>query len=76
MSDGNDFQILDADHEIAIMYIRPMATSGDNVITVAEMADVVGQKSDDMSQRFAQSLREWAGGNADVNTASVGAEVS
>jgi hypothetical protein len=59
-ANSSDFRILDTDCEIAIMYVLPHAGSGDNVITFEEMADFVSQKSDDLSKRFAQSLREWA----------------
>jgi hypothetical protein len=52
-SDKRDFHILDGKHEISPMYIQPNATSSDNVITFAELADFVSEKSDDLSQRFA-----------------------
>jgi hypothetical protein len=60
LSGRGDFRILDAKCEIAAMYIQPNAASGDNVITFAELADFVSQQSDELSQRFAQSLRAWA----------------
>jgi hypothetical protein len=62
VTETNHFHILDAEHDISIMYIQPNATSDNNVVTFAELADFVSQKSDDLSQRFAQSLREWATG--------------
>jgi hypothetical protein len=63
LSGKGDFRILDAKSEITTMYIQPNTASGDNVITFAELADFVSEKSDDLSKRFAQSLREWGSGN-------------
>jgi hypothetical protein len=66
LSNKGDFRILDTKSEITTMYIQPNATSGENVITFAELADFVSQQSDELSQRFAQSLREWAKSNTGI----------
>lgn len=60
LSDGN-FEIVQAEYKIALMYIQPNNEDGEeNVLTFHEVAEIVGQHNDELSKRFAQSLRGWA----------------
>jgi len=45
--------------ECGIIYVQPKGT-GDDVVNFAEFADTVRAHSDPISQRFSQSLEEWA----------------
>lgn len=55
------FEIIPAAYEIEIVYIQPNDPYGvDNVITFAEVAEIVERHGDAVSQRFARSLVLWA----------------
>ena len=55
------FAIIEQDYQIDIIYIQPEPTDGDEqVITFMEIAEILSEKQDEFSQRFAKSLREWA----------------
>ncbi|MRS03258.1 hypothetical protein EG832_08565 [bacterium] len=55
------FEIIPALYEIEIVYIQPNDPYGlDNVITFAEVAEIVERHGDAVSQRFARSLVLWA----------------
>ena len=60
LSDGN-FEIVQAEYKTALMYIQPNNEDGEeNVLTFHEVTEIIGQHNDELSQRFAQSLRYWA----------------
>lgn len=43
-----------------ILYIQPKSDPGDErVISFEEVAELISAKDDFLSQRFAQSLRDW-----------------
>ncbi len=67
LSGKGDFRILDAKHKISLIYVQPDEANGEHVITFAELADIVSEKSDDRSQRFAPSLREWMTNNPETS---------
>lgn len=55
------FTVPPAPRDIKIIYIQPNNKEGrDNVISFCDAAAIIGQYGDDLSQRFAQSLTDWA----------------
>ena len=55
------FAIHPGDYEIAIVYIQPNNPYGqENVITFKDFAEIVERHDDEISLRFAKSLRRWA----------------
>jgi len=59
-SSGN-FGILPGEYEIEIVYIQPNNPYGQkNVITFKDFAEIVERHDDEVSRRFAESLRRWA----------------
>lgn len=61
-SDPYSFKIIDKDYKIKIVYIQPRATTSDDkiVISFEDIAEILEGKQDELSQRFAISLRDWA----------------
>lgn len=55
----DDFDIVDAEIAISILYLRPKGERED-IITFDQFAKFVDKKQDELSQRFAKSLTEWA----------------
>ncbi|MEE4195711.1 MAG: hypothetical protein V2J07_10985 [Anaerolineae bacterium] len=55
------FCIPQVDYKIKIIYIQPNnAKKMENVISFHEAAAIIENHDDELSHRFAQSLREWA----------------
>ncbi len=56
---GDEYEVIEKG-QISIIYILPKPDgSYENVITFQELAEYIETKPDELSQRFAQSLREW-----------------
>lgn len=54
-------EIIEVKYEVQVVYIQPNNRDGkENVISFREIADIIEQQEDELSLRFAQSLREWA----------------
>lgn len=54
-------EIIEVKYEIQVVYIQPNNRDGkENVISFREIAEIIEQQGDELSLRFAQSLREWA----------------
>jgi hypothetical protein len=59
--EGDLLTVQPVNRNVDILYIQPHNPHGNvNVLTFHEAAEVVSGHSDVLSQRFAQSLREWA----------------
>jgi hypothetical protein len=61
-SNSETFEITNDDYEITIVYIQPKPASSrtETVISFEEIAEILEKKQDELSQRFAKSLRNWA----------------
>jgi hypothetical protein len=68
LSGKGDFRILDAECDITIIYVQPDSTPSLNIITFTDIADFISEQRDDLSQRFARSLREWGKGHTSPPT--------
>ena len=53
-------EVIATDAPLDIVYVQPRAERDDRTVGFDEFANVVATHSDEMSQRFAKSLREWA----------------
>jgi len=55
------FEIIQADHDIQIVYIQPKNPDRqDNVITFQEASEIIERYGDELSLRFSKSLLKWA----------------
>jgi len=60
LPDG-EIEIIQDNYKIDVIYIQPNNKNGEgNILSFHEAADIVEQQNDELSIRFAQSLREWA----------------
>jgi hypothetical protein len=61
IEDGGGFQIPQAHYDIRIVYLQPNNPEGnEEIISFQDAAQIIRQHGDELSVRFAQSLREWA----------------
>lgn len=67
LSSGDSFEVVEDENEISILYLQPNSSSNSDTVTFDELAEFVGKKQDELSQRFAKSLREWARVTAGAN---------
>lgn len=66
LTDRTGFEVIKEVNPISILYLEPTG-DGTSSITFSRLADFVGKKQDELSQRFSQSLREWASTTAGAN---------
>jgi hypothetical protein len=64
--DKEDFEIVDNEYEISIIYLQPNGC-GEDVITFQQLANFIETNDDYLSKRFAQSLKEWSSTIAGAN---------
>jgi hypothetical protein len=58
---GGEIEIIQDEYRIDVIYIQPNNKNGEeNILSFHEAAEIIEQQSDELSIRFAQSLREWA----------------
>jgi hypothetical protein len=61
LNNGGNFEILQADYNIQIVYIQPNNPDGqENIITFQEISEIIENYEDDLSLRFSKSLLNWA----------------
>ncbi|MFC1936766.1 hypothetical protein ACFLYP_03775 [Chloroflexota bacterium] len=61
IADDGKFKPIQEDCSITVVYLQPNNFDEErNVISFDEVAEIIEQKNDCLSNRFAQSLREWA----------------
>lgn len=61
LNSDETIEVVEAKYEVQVVYIQPNNRDGkENVIPFREIAGIVEQQGDELSLRFAQSLREWA----------------
>jgi hypothetical protein len=65
-TDERDFEIVDNEYEISIIYLQPNGC-GDDVITFQQLANFIETNDDYLSKRFAKSLKEWSSTIAGAN---------
>lgn len=60
-SDQNSYVVVPSDSEIEILYLQPnTGDENEDTITFAEAADIITANEDEVSRRFAESLRRWS----------------
>jgi hypothetical protein len=64
--DKEDFEIVDNEYEISILYLQPDGF-GEDVITFKQLAEFIDNKDDYLSKRFSQSLKDWSSTLAGAN---------
>jgi len=67
LSSADSFEVVEDENEISILYLQPNSSDDTDIVTFDELAEFVGKKQDELSQRFAKSLREWARVTAGAN---------
>jgi hypothetical protein len=56
-----DIHIAPVEYSSKVVYLQPNNVDGkENVVSFREAAEIIERENDDLSERFAQSLREWA----------------
>jgi len=57
--DNGDFEILNNEYEISILYVQPTGC-GEDIISFQQLAIFIEKYDDYLSKRFSQSLKEWS----------------
>ena len=61
LADIGKVEVVQRKYDIEINYLQPNKIVGEkNIISFDEAAGIIEQKGDELSVRFARSLREWA----------------